>query len=97
MKLNDFFSNVVINLKIPKFGNFDPFSENIDHPLKAILKYRKHPSIIAIVSEFTKQCFSFNTITVEVALKEINMLDNSKAIQATDTPVKVIKGVSILL
>ena len=92
MKLNDFFSIAVINLKIPKFENFDPFSENIDHPLKAIFTYRKHPSIIAIVSEFTKECFSFNTITVE-----INILDNSKAIQAIRIPVKVIKGVSILL
>ena len=32
MKLNDFFSNAVINLKIPKLGNFDPLSENIDRP-----------------------------------------------------------------
>ena len=48
MRLNNFFSNAVINLKIPKFENFDPFS---DHPLKAIVKYRKNPSFIAIVSE----------------------------------------------
>ena len=27
MRLNSFFSNAVINLKIPKFENFDPFSE----------------------------------------------------------------------
>ena len=32
MKLNDFFLNAVINLKIPKLGNFDPLSENIDRP-----------------------------------------------------------------
>ena len=47
MGLNDFFSNAVINLKIPKFEKWDPFSENIDHLLKAIGKYRKHPSVIA--------------------------------------------------
>ena len=29
---------------------------------------------------------------MENALKEISMLDSSKAIQATDIPVKVIKG-----
>ena len=34
----------------------------------------------------------FNTISIEDALKEISMLDSSKAMQATDTPVKVIKG-----
>ena len=38
VKLNNFFSNAVINLKIPMFENFDPLSENIDHPaLKAKL------------------------------------------------------------
>ena len=31
MKLNDFFSNAVINLNIPKFENFDSLQENIDH------------------------------------------------------------------
>ena len=73
MWLNDFFSNAVINLKIPKFEKWDPFSENIDHLLKAIVKYRKHPGVIAIVSEFTKEYFSFKTITIEDALKEISM------------------------
>ena len=44
-KLNDFVSNVVINVEIPKFESFDPLSENIDHPtLKTIGKYRKHSS-----------------------------------------------------
>ena len=42
-----------------KFKNFDSFSENIGPPiLKAIVKYRKHPSIISIASEFIKKCFS---------------------------------------
>ena len=58
MKLNDFFSNAVINLKSPKFENFDPLLENIDHTtLKAIVKHRKHPNIIAIASKFIKECF----------------------------------------
>ena len=48
-ELNDFFSNAVINLKISKFENFDPLSENIEHPLKAIVKYRKHPAVITMV------------------------------------------------
>ena len=51
IRLNNFFSNDVINLKVPKFENSDPFSENIDHPLKAIVKYRKNLSFIAIVSK----------------------------------------------
>ena len=40
MEQNNFFSKAVINLKIPKFENFDPLSENIHHPLKAIVKHR---------------------------------------------------------
>ena len=47
MRLNNFFSDAVINLKIPKFQNSDPLSENIDHPLKTTVKYRKHQSVIA--------------------------------------------------
>ena len=91
MELNDFFSNVV-NLKISKFENFDHLSENIDHPtLKAIVKNRNHPIVIAIASEFTKECFSFNTIIIENALKEISMIESSKTIQAADIPVKKIK------
>ena len=75
MKLSDFFSDDVVNLKIPKFENFDLSSENTDHPiLKATVKYRKHPRIIAIASEFTKECFSFNMIAIEDEFKEISML-----------------------
>ena len=62
MELNNFFSNAVINLKIPNFENFDPLSENIDHPLKDIVKYRKHPKVIAIVSKFTKECFLIQSL-----------------------------------
>ena len=93
MKPNNFFSNVIINLKIAKFENFDPLSENIDHPcLKANVKYRRHWRIISIASEFTKEYFSFNAISIEYTLKEISISDSSKAMQATDIPVKVIKG-----
>ena len=59
---------------------------------ESIVKCRKHPSVIAIASELTKENFSFKTIAIEDALKEISMLDSSKAIQATDIPGKVIKG-----
>lgn len=66
MKLDDFYSNVVINLKIPKFDSFYPLSEDIDGFFKANVKYRKQPRVVTVtVSEFTKEWFSFNTITVE--------------------------------
>ena len=44
-----------------------------------------------MVSELTKECFSFNTITIEDALKEISMLDSSKSIQAIVMSIKVNK------
>ena len=93
-ELNDLFSNAVTNLKILKFENFDLLSRNVYHPLKAIVKHRNHFRVIAIVSEFTKEWSFLNTVAVEDALKEISMLDSSKAMQATDIPVKVIKTYS---
>ena len=65
--------------------------------MKAIIKYRKHPNVVAIASEFTKECFSLNRITIEHAVKEIITLDSSKAMQATSIPGKVMKGNNIFL
>ena len=48
--LNTFFSNVVQNLIISRFPDSDPLIRNIiDLTLKAILSYKKHPSIISTV------------------------------------------------
>ena len=48
--LNDFFfSNIIQNLDITRYSNNEPFLDNIkDSTMKAILKYRNHPSIITI-------------------------------------------------
>ena len=51
MKLNDFVINAVTNLRIPEFKNFD-----FKNYFKCIKKH--NPSIIAIASDFTKECFS---------------------------------------
>ena len=46
---NSFFSNIAKNLKIPQNSNFDPIAQNIEDPtLKAIVKYKNHPSILTI-------------------------------------------------
>ena len=44
---NDFFSNIVKNLKIPEYQCEDDLHKRLSsHPvLQAILKYRNHPSI----------------------------------------------------
>ena len=47
--LNSFFSNIVKNLNISRYREFDLATENIADPtLKAIFKYKDHPRILAI-------------------------------------------------
>ena len=92
MELNNFFSNAVINLKISKFENFDPLLENIENILWKLLLNIEN---IQALLQWFKECFSFNTITTEGALKEISMLDSWKVMEATNIPIKVIKVNSI--
>ena len=51
--LISFFSNVLKDLKIPEFKNIDFSAECISHPaLKAIMKFRTHPSVSAVRNAF---------------------------------------------
>ena len=44
--LNTFFGNIVKNLDINQYSNFDPVINIVKDPtLRAILKYKDHPSI----------------------------------------------------
>ena len=53
--LNKFFSNVIITLGIPRYNETEPVSHNIGDPLmKAIIKCRFHPSIVAIKKSFSR-------------------------------------------
>ena len=81
-ELNSFFSSDVKNLNIPSYEGCDPLSDNIFHPtLKAIVKRRNHPSVLTVTSEHENTSkFSFNFVSKEHVLKEIQMLDSSKAI-----------------
>ena len=69
-------------------------AENIDdRTLKAIAKWRNHPSILSIASEYKNRAnFSFNFVSKKNALTEINMLDILKALEESDIPVKIIKA-----
>ena len=68
--LNKFFSNIVNNLEISKYSKYESFIDNIeDETLREVLKYKNHPSIIAIqyersmfkqISEFFENIFSKN-------------------------------------
>ena len=91
--LKDFFSNIITNLGNPQYIEGEPVSQNIDDPLmKPIIKYRLHPSIMAIkekcVSSFS---FSFSQVERDEITKEINNLKTNKATQSTDIPTKLIK------
>ena len=87
--LNNFFSNIVKNLEIPKYDVEDDLYLNINsHPtFKAVF-----PSIISIrrfrhqVSNFNFSCIDKNTV-----LKEIRGLSTTKASQDNGLPVKILK------
>ena len=91
-ELNNFFSFVVKYLNIPSYEDCDHLSDKIFYPtLKAIVKWRSNPSILTITSEEENTPkFSFNFVSKEHVLEEIQMLDSSKAIQESDIPVKLI-------
>ena len=77
--LNIFFSNAVKNLKIPRFSNTNPLAERLNNPtLKAILKYKNHPSIVAIRNANDNSHFHFNEVSLEEVYKEIRKLSTLK-------------------
>ena len=91
---NDFFSNIVKNLKIPEYQWEDDLHNRLSsHPaLQAILKYRNHPSINNIRNSSQRfSSFYFSQIDTNTVLKEIRRLSAKKAVQHTDIPVKVLK------
>ena len=90
--LNTFFSNAVKNLKIPEYREIDSLANDICHPIfKAILKYRNHPSIVAIKNLNKDSGFDFCRVSVQDVVKEIKRLSTRKANKHTDLPVKILK------
>ena len=54
------------NLNISRYNEFDSVTENIANPiLKAIFKYKNHPSILAIQSNCKKETFDFSDVNVQ--------------------------------
>ena len=72
-ELINVFANAVKNLNISNYENCDSSVENIADPtLKAIAKWRNHPSILAIASKYKNRAkFSFNFVSKEDVLTEI--------------------------
>ena len=81
-----------MNLDISRYSEFDPVTESIADPtLKAIFKYKDHPSMLAIQSHYEKETFRFSEVNIEDIKKDILQLDKNKASQHSGIPIKIIK------
>ena len=91
--LNTFFGNIVKNLEKNHYSNFDPVINNVKVPtLRAILKYRDHPSILAIQNNIKNGIkLAFEEIDLISIEKEIRNLKMNKASESSDMPTKIIK------
>ena len=89
----NFFGNIVKNLNISHYSDFDHIIENVKDPtLKAILKYEKHPSILAIRTKCNRNdAFSFMDVNLKEIEIEIRPLKLTKSSQCSDIPTKIIK------
>ena len=76
--LNSFFSNIVKNLNISRYSEFDTVTENIADPtLNSIFKYKDHPSILAIQNNCENETLRFSEVNIEDIKKDILKLDNN--------------------
>ena len=91
--LNNYFSCIVTNLKLPSYEDPTINVENIADPvLKALKKYKNHPSIRITNDKYkTNSVFTFNQVSLEEIKKEIKNLNPSKASQSSDIPTKIIR------
>ena len=96
---NKIFSNIIATLGIPQYNKTAPLSHNIGDPLmKAIMKYRFHPSIFAIKKNCNSSVsFSFSQVERHEIMKEINNLKTDKATQSTKVTANLIKESSDIL
>ena len=73
--LNNFFSNIIKNLKNPQYSNIDPIIQSMEDPISKIIpKYKDHPSIFTIQ---TKARINFPLVWTCLAHKTLkkNMID----------------------
>ena len=89
---NNFFSNIVKNLEIPEYKNLNTNIENVKDPgFRATLKYKNHPSIIAIKEKSKNEKFSFHEVNDEKIERGIMRLNKNKASQKSNIPIRIIK------
>ena len=97
--LNEFFSNTITTLGIPQYNETEPVSYDTgDALMKAFIKHRFHPSIIAI----KKNCnsglsFNFSQAERDEIIKEITNLKTNKATQSIDITQNLLRKILISL
>ena len=96
--LNNFFSNIVKKLNIPKFNSNNLVKENIKDPVfKPILKYKNHPNMLAIQKCSKNKTCHFEEVNFGEVEKEILKLDKNKASQKTDFALELSRNILIYL
>ena len=90
---NNFFLNIVPNLKISIENYFDTsFIPTEDLVQNAISKYRNHPGVVIIKEKNNlSEKFSFSLVQYDDILKKVRNLDTAKASKQTDIPNKILK------
>ena len=89
---NEFYVNIVPNLKISMENNFDTEFVKTENPvLNAVNKYKNHPSVIMIKEKIKPiEKFSFFPVQYDDVLRKIRNLNPSKSSQQTDIPTKIL-------
>ena len=90
-----FLSSIVKKLGIEHVPDDESNLPHVEDPiLKAIAKYENHPSILRIKNYMKEKdlYFSFEFVDKPKISKKINKLDEKKACQEHDIPVKLIKS-----
>ena len=90
---SDYFANIVNSLEITKYSEYNSTADSIEDPiLKSIVKYRCHPSILAIEMNLElNSSFSFRQVSLNEIEKLVGNLDTSKSCQDDDIPTRFIK------
>ena len=90
--LNIVFGNVIKNLMIPKYSEYDLLIDRVENrTIRVILKYTNHPSITAIREQKkAKISFCFKEVSIEEIPKEILNWNNKKTSQSSNIPTKII-------
>ena len=74
--MNNFVSNIVKKLNIPRFNSNDSVTENIKETVfKTILKYKNHPTTFAIQKYSKNKALHLEELNIGEVEKEILKLD----------------------